>query len=286
MDVYNPTLKEATIAMDTSGPSGWTISGNYDSVDLLPGTSSVYDISITPAKGEDYTPRDGKMVKVTASGSGIEETSITLEVKIPLIVDIRLSRSGTGPVNGEAGKEALANITVKNYGNREESINFTMESTDELEMGVSPDEIALAPGAEGQVGITISLPDKESDANYVVTLKASAGGKTTTLSMDLFAKGAGKKTDMGTVLIIAIVVGIVIVGLVGAFIYMRMGKKSSAEKGPSAPEPKAVPRPNPRPYIPPRPVAPPPDTELMRRADEMSRDMLDTKRVVEATEMD
>jgi uncharacterized membrane protein len=289
LDVYNPTLSEATIAIDASGPSGWTISGNYEEIDLFPGSSSAYNVSITPAKGEPYSA-DGKIVKVTSSGSGIEDGSINLEVKVPLIIDIKLDIEVSGPINGEAGAVALANITVKNGGNREEKVNISAESKDGLVVDIEPGLLTLAPGDEDQAAISVDLPKKTDDANYAITLKATAGGKTTTLPLDVFAKGVEDGTGFQTWMIIVIVVVIVVLGLVGAFLYMRMGKKEQPAPTPTvAParkEFRMAPRPAPRPYVPPRPIAPPPDEEMIRRADQLSRDMLETKRVVEVTEMD
>jgi uncharacterized membrane protein len=289
LDVYNPTLSEATIAIDSSGPSGWTISGNYEEIELFPGSISAYNVSITPAKGEPYSA-DGRIVKVTASGNGIEDRSINLEVKVPLVVDIKMDTEISGPVNGEAGAVAIANITVKNGGNREEKVNFSAENKDGLVIDIDPGLLTLSPGEEGRVAVSVELPKKADDANYAITLKATAGGKTTTLPIDVFSKGVKDGTGFQTWMIIVIVVVIVVLGLVGAFLYMRMGKKEQIAPAPPASparkEFRMASRPAPRPYVPPRPIAPPPDSETIRRADQISYDMLETKRVVEVTEMD
>jgi len=188
--LYNPTLSREDLTIDVQGPEGWgTDSEIKGSMELDPGASAIYNLTIAPATGTLYSSGGGWEVEVTASMPGVQDSSVTLSVTIPLIVDIRATGEGS-TVEGKAGEDLMANITISNMGNRAETVTLRTETSDDLTALLSSESIELAPGAKEKVGLTVSTPKTEKDTNYKVTVVAKdSSGRETKVETDLYARG-------------------------------------------------------------------------------------------------
>lgn len=269
LDLYNPTLASALVYVTSTGPEGWDVSGDFSSMELAPGENAAYNLSVTPARGEEHTPSAGKTVTVSMEGIG-DDSSLDLEVKIPRVTDIKMTIDRIMPIEGKAGSEAVDNITVMNHGNYNEDVSLSLETPEDIIGVITPTSLKLAPGDSGDVMVKISLPASEKDENYELTVKATAGGNTSSLPLEIHSKGEKQKLDTDLIMIISISVFIVLLAMVGAFAYFRLGKKQSVQQKPQA-SPEVKERPSSGST---RPLSPPPDDESVRRADMLSRQAL------------
>jgi len=237
LEFYNPALSDLPIEVSVDSPDGWGITSDYDEIELSPGESSLWNLSVTPSDGASWQLGNAYPLSVDVDASSEGQFSKDLEVVLPQISDVRTEREWSS-ISTVEGRTIPLNVTFKNQGNRDESVSITLETPQQLIVNLTPMSGSIKPGesftARGE--IKVENVQEAGTFSFKVTFTTSKG--TTNLEYSLFVEKASSSSGRNYVPIIIAVIIVVVLGIAAylgysKFIVGRTGKKEKKESEPS-----------------------------------------------------
>jgi uncharacterized membrane protein len=278
MFLYNPTLEEIEFSVSVEAPSGWEYRSDYSSVELLPGTGSEFNVSVTPPEGQTWSD-SGYYVIVTAKGGTLAPSSVTLTVNIPEIRGVELSVENAGGITeADEGDDLIFNFTVTNRGNRIEDVDIIVQGTDQegISVSVDPDTMyGMQPGDEEKGIIAVKIEDISKDTLFILTVEANMGDYTDDAEIQIQASQVSEGMDLTPLFIgigVLLIIGLIVVGLLLFSRYSSRKVKKPPEQEKEKPSVKITAERDERHRE--KPVRSPPDREVISEADEIAREIL------------
>ncbi len=278
LEFYNPSLTESRIRINVFGPTSWDLEYDYGSLDLLPGESSSWNISIRPRDGELYEP-DPYEVRVEVDGGSIGTFDSVLKVELKKITSIRIDPE-QDIFDIVQGKEALVNVSFINNGNYEAELDITLESPDQLDISYETTTLTLQPEDQGMVRFKVKVLDAGDQGGLTFTIGYDIDGIKGTRDIAVFPLKEGSDNASPNFIWIGVaVLALIVIGAVGFFLYSKYYKSGDNTKAP-VPEKKTEPSAQIRiSAVPPknvesgRPVRPPRSASI-EQADDIANSLL------------
>ncbi len=231
LEFYNPSLTESRIRINVFGPTGWDLEYDYGSLDLLPGESSSWNISIGPRDGELYEP-DPYEVRVEVDGGSIGTFDSVLKVELKMITSIRIDPE-KDVFDIVQGKEAMVNVSFINHGNYEAELDITLEFPDQLEISYETTTLTLQPEDQGTVRFKVKVMDAGDQGGLTFTIGYDIDGIKGSRDIAVFPlKEGSENAGPNFIWIGAAILAIIVIGAVGFFLYSKYYRTGENNKGP------------------------------------------------------
>ncbi|MFW3146124.1 MAG: hypothetical protein ACMUIE_04860, partial [Thermoplasmatota archaeon] len=219
--LYNPGLQELSIDLEVDTPQDWDPEFNYDSIDLLPGEESKWNISIQPPAGASWQGGESYVTDVSLDAGAGGQLSQRLEVQLPKVTSITAEKEWDSR-NVVEGNSVPVNITFRNRGNHDESLQVTFELPPELARNdSSPVSISLVPGETEVLRETIKVLEVKDAGTVTFKVNYETSKGTTTLDFSLSVSKKKESDGQNIPLMVAVIAGIVILAVVGYLAYTR-----------------------------------------------------------------
>ncbi|MGA1820934.1 MAG: hypothetical protein ACMUIG_00245 [Thermoplasmatota archaeon] len=276
--LYNPTLERTEFSVDADIPTGWDMDLDNDAADLLPGTGTGFNLSVTPMEGQLYVDDGGFDVRITVAGDGTTD-SLDLVVKIRKIMDVKFEAEKPDVIHEVSeGKKIIVNMTVQNRGNTIVDLDFRIESPPELGVNMTPSSVnGLAPGDSEDLKADVEAFEIDEDMFFSVSIEAYTDGLERDVTFQVNVRNTDDSLSIDPlILIVVAVVGFVLLAA-GVFIYIRFSKKKPAAEQQSKPAGK------PRVEVTSirqdsketaKPLKAPPDRDILKEADAITMQLL------------
>ncbi|MGA1793625.1 MAG: hypothetical protein ACMUHM_06720 [Thermoplasmatota archaeon] len=283
LEFYNPTLSDLDLEIGVAGPDDWSVGSDYDDIDLTPGGSSLWNLSVTPADGASWQLGNPYRVEVEVDAGPEGQFSEDFEVVLPDVSDVKTDREWSSTSTVE-GRTLPLNITFRNQGNRDESVSITLETPPELIVNLTPMNGNLKPGESFTARGEVRVGDVQEAGTVSFTVKFATSKGTTNVDYSLFVEKRSNGSSTNYVPIIIAIIVIVVLAIAGYLGYSKFfaGKPPKKDEGKEAgskkPQPKASPAPQTTERRAPefRP-GPKEDTELIQKADDALASILGEK---------
>ena len=274
LEFYDPTLGELPIEISVDGPDGWDLESDYDEIDLTPGESSLWNLSVTPQSGAQWQLGNPYPIDVDIDAGPEGQFSERLEVVLEEVSDVQASKEWSS-INTVEGNIVPLNITFTNKGNRDETVSITLEAPQELTVNLTPMDRTLEPGESFTSRGEINVGEVEEAGTVSFSVKYSSSKGTTTLDYSLLVNNAEDDSAFNYIPVIIIAIVVIVLAIAGYFGYNRFlagktgegggGEKPRAQKAPPAEPPeKPAPQSRAKAYR----SATREDEELIRKADD------------------
>ncbi len=161
-----------SLSVSLSFPDGWFAEVSPTSVQLAPGESKLLDLTVIVPEGA--APMTHRLWLNTSAGS------TPIDVKVPLVRDLVLDLPEGPGVDVGSGETVNRRLVVANRGNQPETVRPTVQASDGWTASVSPSELVVAPGADGEFQLSLKSPagaGSGDSGSATVTLPGFAGAQ-------------------------------------------------------------------------------------------------------------
>lgn len=158
--VQNDGNRFESATLKATGPPGWTVSREPDTVRLAPGGSTEVDLEVQVPRHAPPGTRSLYLNHTLADGSKGEGR---LQVTVPEVRGLLLNATGSRSIPIEPGAPAAFQMEARNEGNVRATGGFTVTGPDGWTTAMTPRELDLAPGAKTPVELSIQAPDGLED---------------------------------------------------------------------------------------------------------------------------
>jgi len=276
LELYNPTLEENRVSIRVDRPTGWEVIYDYNELDLLPGESSLWNISIIPREGERYESEPYE-VRVDVNGGDMGSFEQKLKVQLKKIISLEMVPD-RDRFDLKEGKEGKVNLTVRNRGNIDVDVDISVEVPANMVVTFEPASLSVGMGEDGTVRMTVKLLKVESEGETTFTVSYDTGDVTGSREITVIASRSTEKESVFNILwlIIGIIAAVVIIAFIVWFLVLRKGKGRNAGGGPTKERPAGSSgdtgkRQGPSPSTSARPIVKDP---LLSRADDIAASIL------------
>jgi len=212
-DIVNTSLKGSPDI-----PQDWTLT--YDEKTTVR-AGKEKDVLVTIQVPKTAAAQDYSITIQIVGGSGDKiQKPVTLTVK--QTYDLTVTAL---PVNAEvkAGKTVVFQVTVKNNGNGEDTVDMSVDNLDPaLTATFSETEFKVKPGASHDVTLTITVKSSASGSKPVVVKGTSKDGKvSSTANLGLTVKAIQQQNNNMMLYILVIVIIAGVLGVVAVIWYRR-----------------------------------------------------------------
>ncbi|MBN1391111.1 MAG: hypothetical protein JXA22_10770 [Candidatus Thermoplasmatota archaeon] len=230
LDLYNPTLEDLQIGITVDGPEGWYLGSDYEDIELSPGASSLWNLSVTPATGALWNLGNPYRMDVGIDAGAEGQFSKNLEVIIPEVSDIKAEREWSSVSTVEEQTVPL-NLTFSNKGNRDETISISLEAPPELTVNLTPGERVLEPGGSFTARGEIKVNDVEEPGAVSLKVRYSSSKGTYSLDYSIYIEKKDDGTPFNYLTLIIIAVVVIVLAIVGYIVYNRFFHGKEKKKG-------------------------------------------------------
>ena len=234
LELYNPSLADASISINVNVPTGWDAEYDYSSLDLLPGESSSWNISIKPREGELYD-EEPYLVEVGINGGNLGTFNQNLNVELKKITSVQIL-TDKDVLDIVEGEEGLVNATFKNNGNHEATLTITKDSPDTLEVSYDTETLTIQPNEEQTVRMIVKVLDAGEETTVSFSIGYEMDGISGKKDVSVFPVAAEDENGQFNVILIVVIAAVVIVlAAVGFLLYSKMsGQQTPKNRTPAS----------------------------------------------------
>lgn len=164
-----------TVALTTTGSTGWTLSVNPTPLTVAQGGSATSTLSITVPAG---TTAGTYTVTVTGTSDSLSHsTSVAVTVPAPVTPDFSISASPSS-LNIRRGATGTSTVTIKSLNTFSGTVALTVTGPTGWTVSVSPTSLTVASGGSASAALSIRVPTTASRGTYTVTVTGTSGSLT------------------------------------------------------------------------------------------------------------
>lgn len=170
-----------TYYLSLTSSQGYTASVNVPSLTLAPGVADWLTVTVSVPADAEADTMDQTVLTLQSGNVPILTRSVTSTTHVGAIAGIAISPNNQG--SAFPGQTAVYTHTVRNLGNRTETVSLTATSSQGWPVIVQPNTLTLARNSSGVVTVTLSVPPAAaSGISDTTTVTATISGSSATVT--------------------------------------------------------------------------------------------------------